>query len=150
MDIVRIMATIQHRYPFLLIDRIVEMDAGVRAVGLKNISINEPFFAGFFPDTPIMPGVFIIEHAAQISCALFLSSADHAGKLGIFASMEGVKFFQRIAPGDQLFTEVVTVRMSSRCGKVRFTSRVNGAVVAQGIYTFFLVPDPAKVAAVPT
>lgn len=149
MDIVRIMATIQHRYPFLLIDRIVEMDAGVRAVGLKNISINEPYFTGFIPGYPIMPGVLIIEHAAQISCALFLSSEAHAGKLGIFASMEEVKFFRSVVPGDQLFTEVVTVRMSSRCGKVRFTSRVDGEVVAQGLYTFFLVPDPAKARAVP-
>jgi 3-hydroxyacyl-[acyl-carrier-protein] dehydratase len=143
-DIIEIMATIQHRYPFLLVDRIVEMEPGVRGVGLKNVTMNEPFFQGHFPGNPIMPGVLIVEHAAQVSCALILSSEALAGKLGIFTSMEEVKFRRTVKPGDQIFTEVSAVHISSRAGKIQFTSRVDGQVVAEGRYTFLLVPDPAK------
>jgi len=149
MDIMEIMATIQHRYPFLLVDRIVEMEPGVRAVGLKNVTINEPFSPGFFPGNPMMPGSLIVEHAAQVSCALLLSSNALAGKLGLFTTIEDVKFCRRVIPGDQLLTEVVTEHVGSRAGKVRFTSRVDGEVVAEGRYTFLLVPDPSKVEQIP-
>lgn len=144
MDITQIMAVIPHRYPFLLIDRILEMEPGVRVVGLKNVTMNEPFFQGYFPGYPLMPGVLIVEHAAQIGCALLLSSPENEGKIGLFTGMSEVQFHRKVVPGDQLITEVITEHLSTRAGKVRFTSRVDGEVVAEGLYAFLLVPDPAK------
>jgi 3-hydroxyacyl-[acyl-carrier-protein] dehydratase len=143
-DILEIMATIRHRYPFLLVDRIVELDPGVRAVGLKNVTMNEPFFRGHFPGAPMMPGSLIVEHAAQVGCCLLLSCEAHAGKLGLFAGMQEVVFHKPVTPGDQLYTEVVMAHVSSRAGKARFTSRVDGEVVAEGLYLFLLAPDPAR------
>ena len=117
MDIVQIMATIQHRYPFLLIDRIVELEPGVRAVGLKNVTANEPFMPGHFPGNPMMPGMLIVEHAAQVSCALLLSSEALDGKLGLFTSINDVKFTGNVVPGDQLLTEVVTMHLAAAPAK---------------------------------
>jgi 3-hydroxyacyl-[acyl-carrier-protein] dehydratase len=138
------MATIQHRYPFLLVDRILEMDPGVRAVGLKNVTINEEFFNGHFPDNPIMPGVLIIEHAAQVGGILLLATTGNEGKLALFAGIEEMKFRRKVVPGDQLITEVQLLRVSGRAGKVRVTCRVDGEVAAEGQFTFMLVPDPAQ------
>lgn len=142
MDIVQIMATIQHRYPFLLVDRILELDPGKRAVGLKNVTMNEEFFNGHFPGNPIMPGVLIVEHAAQVGGILLLTTAGYEGKLALFAGIDEMKFRRRVTPGDQLITEVTIVRISGRAGKVHVVSRVDGEVAAEGQYTFMLVPDP--------
>ena len=144
MDIVEIMATIQHRYPFLLVDRILELEPGNRAVGLKNVTVNEQFFTGHFPGNPIMPGVLIIEHAAQVGSILLLASTGNEGKLGLFAGIDEMKFRRKVVPGDQLITEVTILRLSGRAGKVRVECRVNGDMVAEGQYTFMLVPDPAQ------
>lgn len=144
MDINQIMDTIQHRYPFLLVDRITELETGVRVVGVKNVSMNEPFFQGHFPGNPIMPGVLIVEHAAQVGCMLILTAPEHAGKLGLFTSIDDVKFRRQVTPGDQLVTEVVMVQSSSRAGRVRFTAKVDGNIAAEGTIMFLLVPDPAK------
>ena len=144
MDVNEIMAMLQHRYPFLLVDRIVELELGIRVVGLKNVTINEPFFQGHFPHYPVMPGVLILEHAAQIGCALLLTYPANADKLGLFTGMTEVAFNREVIPGDQLVTEVTKVHLSSRAGKVRFVSRVNGELAAEGYYTFILVPDPVK------
>ena len=136
------MKKIQHRYPFLLVDRILELEPGKRAVGLKNVTINEEFFQGHFPNNPIMPGVLIVEHAAQVSGILLMTTAGYEGKLAVITEIEGVKFRRRVIPGDQLITEVTILRISSRCGKVAIISRVGDEVAAEGKFTFMLASDP--------
>ena len=138
MDIKQIMKCIPHRYPFLLVDRVLEFDPGNRVLGLKNVSVNEPFFIGHFPGEPIMPSVLIIEHAAQISCALLLSCPANEGKVGLFTRILGVKFYRQVIPGDQLITEVIVERLCSRTGNIRFVSRVDGEMVAEGRFTFII------------
>jgi 3-hydroxyacyl-[acyl-carrier-protein] dehydratase len=142
LDVCEITKHIPHRYPFLLVDRITELEPGVRAVGIKNVTINEGFFQGHFPGNPIMPGVLIIEHAAQVGAVLFMSAGAHKGKLALFAGIDEMKFRRRVVPGDQLVTEVNIIRASGRAGKVRIVSRVDGEIAAEGQYTFMLVPDP--------
>ena len=144
MDIKQIMATLQHRYPFLLVDRILELEPGKRAVGLKNVTFNENFFPGHFPNNPIMPGVLIVEHAAQVGGILLLATTNNSGKLALFAGIDEMKFRRTVVPGDQLITEVEILRASGRAGKVRVVCRVDGEVAAEGQYTFVLVPDPAQ------
>jgi len=138
------MATLQHRYPFLLVDRILELEPGKRAVGLKNVTANEEFFNGHFPGNPIMPAVLITEHAAQVGGVLLLTSTDNAGKLALFAGIEEMKFRKRVVPGDQLITEVHVLRCGGRAGKVSVVCRVDGEAVAEGTFTFVLVPDPMQ------
>lgn len=143
-DVTKIMATIQHRYPFLLVDRILELEPGKRAVGLKNVTVNEEFFNGHFPGNPIMPGVLIVEHAAQVGGILLLATTGNEGKLALFAGIEEMKFRRRVVPGDQLITEVTVLRVSGRAGKVQVVCRVDGEVAAEGRYTFMMVPDPVQ------
>ena len=143
------MKKIPHRYPFLLVDRIVEIDpVAKRAVGVKNVTMNENFFCGHFPGNPVMPGVLIVEHSAQVGGVLLMATMGYVGKLALFASIEEVKFRRQVIPGDQLVTEVQILRAGSRAGKVRVTSRVDGEVAAEGILTFVIVPDPQYQAAV--
>ncbi len=144
MDILQIMATLQHRYPFLLVDRMLELEPGKRAVGLKNVTVNEEFFNGHFPGNPIMPAVLITEHAAQVGGVLLLATTGNEGKLALFAAIDDMKFRRKVIPGDQLITEATILRMGGRAGKVRVVSRVNGEVAAEGQYTFVLVPDPMQ------
>lgn len=144
MDILQIMDTLQHRYPFLLVDRILELEPGKRVVGLKNVTMNEEFFQGHFPGNPIMPGVLITEHCAQVGGVLLMSSCDNRGKLALFAGIDGMKFRRKVVPGDQLITEVNVLRVGSRAGRVHVTSRVEGEVAAEGELTFVLVPDPVQ------
>ena len=145
MDIIEIMATIQHRYPFLLVDRILEIEPGKRVVGVKNVTITEYFFAGQRPGNIFMPGMLIVEHAAQVGAILLLSVPANAGKLALFAGIDRVKFRHTVAPGDQLVTEVNMMRMSGKAGKARVVCRVAGEVVVQGRLTFVLIPDPMVV-----
>ena len=141
-DIQRILETIPHRYPFLLVDRIVELNPGTRAVGLKNVSANEWFFEGHFPGNPIMPGVLIIEALAQVGAVAALTGEEHAGKLGLFAGIDKVRFRRQVVPGDQLRLEVELTRLRGPVGKATARATVDGETAAQGELTFALVNKP--------
>ena len=135
-----ILRILPHRYPFLLVDRITELEPGKRAVGLKNISANEEFFQGHFPNYPIMPGVLIIEAMAQVGGVLLLAMDEYRGKLALFAGVDKAKFRQTVYPGDQLITEAHMVRLWPNLGVgiVRTVGRVNGKVVAEADMKFAL------------
>jgi 3-hydroxyacyl-[acyl-carrier-protein] dehydratase len=108
---------IPHRYPFLLVDRIDELEPGVRAVGIKNVTQNEPFFQGHFPDYPVMPGVLIIEALAQVGAIGVMAGGEHANKLALFAGIDGVRFRRQVVPGDVLSMEVEIERLKGRVGR---------------------------------
>jgi len=108
---------IPHRYPFLLVDRIEELEPGVRAVGVKNVTQNEPFFQGHFPDYPVMPGVLIIEAMAQVGAVGVMAGGDHSDKLALFAGIDGVRFRRQVLPGDVLKMEVRIERLKGRVGR---------------------------------
>jgi 3-hydroxyacyl-[acyl-carrier-protein] dehydratase len=108
---------IPHRYPFLLVDRIEELEPGVRAVGIKNVSQNEPFFQGHFPDYPVMPGVLIIEALAQVGAVGVMAGGEHQDKLALFAGIDGVRFRRQVLPGDVLTLEVEIGRLKGRAGR---------------------------------
>lgn len=132
-----------HRYPFLLVDRIVEVSAdGKKAVAIKNVTANEPFFQGHFPDLPIMPGVLIVEALAQAGGAALLGSASHDGKLAMLAGIDGFKFRRPVVPGDTLRLEVELLKVRGPIGKVRACALVEGEVAAEGEITFALVDSP--------
>jgi len=139
MDIEAIMARIPHRYPLLLVDRILELDPGRRIVGLKNVSGNEPFFVGHFPGHPVMPGVLVIEAMAQVGCVLASFLPGTEGHLAYFAAIDRCRFRRPVTPGDQLITEVVVMRIRERVGKMQATGRVDGTVVAEGVFTYSMV-----------
>ena len=134
-----IQAILPHRYPFLLVDRIVEVQAGVRAVGIKNVTVNEPFFQGHFPGNPIMPGVLIVEALAQVGAVAVLSLPENKGKLGLFAGIDGFRFRRPVVPGDTLRLEVTLTKVRGPIGKGAGRAEVNGQVVAEGELLFALV-----------
>jgi 3-hydroxyacyl-[acyl-carrier-protein] dehydratase len=139
MDIKEILRHLPHRYPLLLVDRILELDPGRRIVGLKNVSANEPFFVGHFPGHPIMPGVLILEAMAQVGGVLASLLPGAGRKLAYLATIERCRFRRPVTPGDQLITEVVVLRLRDRVGKMRATCRVNGEIVADGVLTYSMV-----------
>ena len=130
---------IPHRYPFLLVDKILELEEGVRAVGLKNVSTNEPFFQGHFPSNPIMPGVLIVEALAQVGAVAILSQAASKGKLALFAGINDFRFRKPVLPGDTLHLNVNLTRMRGLVGKGIARAEVDGKVVAEGELLFALV-----------
>lgn len=127
-----IMKIIPHRYPFLLVDRILEMEPGVRAVGEKLVTINEPFFQGHFPEFPIMPGVLIIEALAQTGAVAALSKPEFQGKLAYFAGVDNVRFRKPVRPGDVLRLEVHLDKIRRGVGKGSGKATVNGEVACEG------------------
>ena len=127
---------IPHRWPFLLVDRVVEMEEGVRAVGVKNVTINEPFFQGHFPGYPIMPGVLIVEALAQVGAVALLSLPENKGKIGFFAGIDGFRFRRPVVPGDSLRLEVTLTKMRGPVGKGSAKAIVEGKTVAEGELTF--------------
>ena len=136
MDIQEILKILPHRYPFLLVDRITELETGHRVVGLKNVTMNEPFFQGHFPGRPVMPGVLIIEALAQTGGVLAYHAAPEAkGKLIYFMSIDKVKFRRPVVPGDQLKMELTILHRSSRAWKMGGKAYVDGKVVAQAELT---------------
>jgi len=138
LDVKEIMKTIPHRYPFLLIDKVIEIEEGKRAVAIKNVTANEPHFQGHFPDHPIMPGVLIIEALAQVGVVLALRMPQTEGKLVYFAGIDDVRFRRPVVPGDQLRLEVETVWVRGNLGKMKGKATVEGEVAAEGEFTFSL------------
>lgn len=139
LDVEEIQAILPHRYPFLLVDRILELEPGKRAVGLKNVTVNEGFFEGHFPGHAVMPGVLVLEAMAQVGGVLLLSMTGNAGKLAYFGGMDKVRFRKPVIPGDALITEVELLRNRGGVGKVRVSGRVNRQIVAEGEFIFALV-----------
>ena len=142
LDVRAIRRIIPHRYPILLVDRIIELEPGKRAVGLKNVTTNEWFFEGHFPDNPIMPGVLIIEALAQTGAIAALSADEFKGKLGLFAGIDGVRFRRQVVPGDQLRLEVEMDRLRRGIGRASAKATVEGETAAEGRLTFALVDPP--------
>ena len=131
MDIQAIREILPHRYPMLLVDRIEELEAE-RVVGIKNVTINEPFFDGHFPDYPVMPGVLIVEAMAQVAGVLVLSQIpDRKSKVVLLAGVDGAKFRKPVRPGDQLRIEMKLSKKKASMAKMSGTASVNGAVVAE-------------------
>lgn len=143
LDSVVIRKIIPHRYPFLLVDTIIELDPGERAVGIKNVTANEPFFQGHFPDYPVMPGVLIVEAIAQVGAVAMLSQPSHEGQLALFAGIEKVRFKRQVKPGDTLRIEVALGQIRRSIGSGSGTATVDGEVACKGDFMFALVSDPA-------
>ncbi|HSW44180.1 MAG TPA: UDP-3-O-acyl-N-acetylglucosamine deacetylase [Phycisphaerae bacterium] len=142
-DIRQIQKILPHRFPFLMVDRVVGLEPGKRAVGLKNVTANEEFFTGHYPGQPIMPGVLIIEAMAQLGGLLLSRELEHTGKVAILLSLDRVKFRRPVMPGDQLVLEVVARRVKSRTGHVVGSARVGNELVAEADIKFMMVDaDP--------
>lgn len=131
-----IMDIIPHRYPFLLIDSIEELEPGVRALGRKCVSMNEPYFQGHFPGNPVMPGVLIIEALAQVGAVAILSQPEWKGRTAYFAGIDKAKFRQKVMPGDVLMLEMEIIKVKGPVGVGKATATVNGKVAASAELTF--------------
>jgi UDP-3-O-[3-hydroxymyristoyl] N-acetylglucosamine deacetylase/3-hydroxyacyl-[acyl-carrier-protein] dehydratase len=141
LDVREVMRMLPHRYPFLMIDRVISIDGYQRAVGLKNVSINEPFFQGHFPNAPLMPGVLQLECMAQLAGVLLLRKLENTGKLAVLWSIDKVKLRGAVVPGDQLRIEVETLRMKGQIGQVKGTGIVAGRTVCEAVLTFTMVDE---------
>ena len=139
LDIRDILKLLPHRYPFLLIDRVIELDGFQKAVAIKNVTINEPFFQGHWPEQPIMPGVLQLEAMAQLAGVLLLRKLENTGKLAVLWSIDKVKLRGAVVPGDQLRIEVETIRARPQVGHVRARCKVAGKLVAEAELKFTLV-----------
>jgi len=135
MDILEIMQVLPHRYPLLLVDRILEIELGKRIVGLKNVSINEPYFQGHFPGFPLMPGVYILEALAQVGGILMIKSLNlEIGKYAVvFAGIDDARFKKPVYPGDQLVLELEVITLKKSLSKMKGTAKVDDQVVAEAI-----------------
>jgi len=139
MDMRRILRLMPHRYPMLLVDRVIEMDGDRRALGVKNVTMNEPFFEGHYPGTPVMPGVLIVEALAQLSGLLLSRSLEHTGKIPMLLSLDKVKLRRPVVPGDQLLLESENIRVKARTGHVKCRAYVGDQVAAEAEIKFMLV-----------
>lgn len=141
-----------HRYPFLMLDRLIQLpregatqiEPGMKATGIKNVSFNEPYFQGHFPGNPIMPGMMIIEALAQCACCAGLILEDNHGKLGLFTGIEDMKFRRQVFPGDTLLLEIEFLAYRRGMGKAQVKATVEGHVAAEGIIKFALISPQEK------
>jgi 3-hydroxyacyl-[acyl-carrier-protein] dehydratase len=138
-----IMRIIPHRYPFLLVDRVVELEPGKRVVAIKNVTANEPQFTGHFPERPIMPGVLMVEAMAQAGAVAVLSLPEYAGKLALFAGIDECRFRRTVVPGDTLRMEVTLEKLRGMFGRARAVASVEGDVAAEATISFIIPRDQA-------
>ena len=138
LNIDQIKEIIPHRYPFLLVDKILELEEGKRAVGIKNVTANEEFFNGHFPDYPVMPGVLIIEALAQVGAVAMLIKDENRGRLAFFAGIDNCRFKRQVRPGDQLKLEVEMTRVRATFGKGKAIATVDGELVCETDIMFAL------------
>ncbi|MGD6959205.1 3-hydroxyacyl-ACP dehydratase FabZ [Rossellomorea aquimaris] len=131
LDINQIKEIIPHRYPFLLVDRILEVEEGKKAIGIKNVTVNEEFFNGHFPDYPVMPGVLIVEALAQVGAVAMLKVEDNRGRLAFFTGIDKCRFKRQVKPGDQLRLEVEMIRFKGPIGKGKGVATVDGEVACE-------------------
>jgi len=147
LDIKDILNILPHRYPFLMVDRIVELVSGERAVGIKNVTANEPQFTGHWPGNPVMPGVLMLEAMAQVGGIFLLTEKGSENKTAFFAGVDGVRFRRQVVPGDQLVITAELVRRKGNMGKVAVVARVEEEVAVEGEFMFALVdnePEPQE------
>ncbi len=142
LDVNEIQKILPHRPPFLLIDRIVDTDNETYVEAIKNVTINEPFFVGHFPGAPIMPGVLIIEAAAQAAAIVVMSNPGSKGKIPFFMSIDKAKFRKPVVPGDQLKFRIDVLRLRSSSGKAAAVVKVNDDIVAEAVLGFVIAPAP--------
>jgi beta-hydroxyacyl-ACP dehydratase FabZ len=144
-SIMDIMSFLPHRYPFLLVDRIVEIEGNKRIVGLKNVTINEPFFQGHFPGAPVMPGVLIIECMAQVAgVMIYRDMPDKEKKLIYFTGIENAKFRRPVLPGDQLRVEMQLLNRRNNFGKMNGQATVEGKLAAEATVAFVISDRPGQ------
>lgn len=136
MEIDQIKQTIPHRYPFLLVDKVTELEEGERVAALKNVTANEPFFQGHFPDYPVMPGVLIVEALAQTGAIGVLGIEENQGKIGFLAGLDKCRFKRQVKPGDQLQLEVDILRIKGPIGKGKGVATVDGEIACEAEITF--------------
>ncbi|HET7685020.1 MAG TPA: 3-hydroxyacyl-ACP dehydratase FabZ [Candidatus Limnocylindria bacterium] len=136
-----IMRILPHRYPFLLVDRVVELEPGVRAVGIKQVTANEPQFTGHFPDRPIMPGVLMVEALAQTAGVAVYSLPEYRGKLGLFAGIDDCRFKRMVVPGDTLLLKVEVEKLRGMFGRVRCVASVDGEVAVEATLSIIIPRD---------
>lgn len=139
LDNIKIQELLPHRYPFLLVDKVVEVEEGKRAVGIKNVTINEPFFQGHFPGNPIMPGVLIVEAMAQVGLIALKSMDEYKDKLGVFTGIDGVRFKKQVVPGDTLRIEVELVKIKRGIGVAEGVAYVGDELACKGTIMFGLI-----------
>ncbi|SDX04839.1 3-hydroxyacyl-ACP dehydratase FabZ [Paenibacillus sp. CF384] len=135
LDIERIKKLIPHRYPFLLVDRILEIDEGKKAVGIKNVTINEPYFLGHFPDYPVMPGVLIVEALAQVG-GIVMSKGESSQTIGLLTGIDNCRFGQQVKPGDQLLLTFDVTRIKGQIVKGKGVAMVNNEMVCEAEIMF--------------
>jgi len=140
-----IMRILPHRYPFLLVDRVVELDPGKRAVGIKMVTANEPQFVGHFPGRPIMPGVLMVEALAQTAAVAVMTLDEYRGKLGLFAGIDECRFRRMVVPGDTMRLEITVEKLRGMFGRVRGVASVDGEVAAEATLSMIIPRDQAHI-----
>ena len=136
---IEIQNIIPHRYPFLLVDKIIELEEGKKAIGIKNVTINEPFFQGHFPGNPLMPGVLIVEAMAQVGAVAVMTLEENKDKLAVFAGIDSIRFKKQVRPGDTLRMEVELISMRRGIGKADAVAYVDGEVACKGTLMFGII-----------